>query len=272
MLAAVARGQHRLKDPFPWVLDDPFAMLLVGPGWAQLVALAEALFPENLQREVRAWAAVRSRYAEDRLTQGAFTQYVMLGAGLDSLAWRRPDLLGAVTMFEVDHPASQAWKRERVDALGLPVNDRHLFVPIDFEVESLGAGLDAAGFDWAQPTLFSWLGVMLYLTTEAVETTLRTSTACPSGSEVVFTYRADESVLDDAGREFAQIFEPLAAQSGEPAQPGRSGKEIEGLVTGCGLRVEELPNRATIVSRYFEQRSDALVPSSFEGLAVAAVP
>lgn len=272
MLAAVARYQHRDRDDFPWVLDDPFAVLFVGPGREQLEALADALFPEHLQRQARGSVAGRSRYAEDRLAGGAFTQYVALGAGLDSLAWRRPDLLRSLTMFEVDHPASQAWKRQRVEELGLPESPSHVFVPVDFEVESLRTGLEAAGFDWAQPTLFSWLGVTMYLTDDAVETTLRTIAACARGSEVVFTYRGDDSVIDDTGREFLTIFEPLAAQSGEPIQPGRSVKDLEALVIGCGLRVAALPTHEEIVNRYFAGRADGVRPWTPECLAVAAVP
>lgn len=272
MMAAVVRGQHRSRDSFPWVLDDPFAMLLAGPGREQIEPLLEALFSERLLRLGRAGVAVRSRFAEDRLADGSFTQYVSLGAGLDSLAWRRPDLLRSVTMFEVDHPASQAWKRERIEELGLPVDRRHVFVPIDFEVESLRAALDAAGFDWAQPTLFSWLGVLMYLTDDAVETTFRTIAACARGSEVVFSYRGEDSVLDDAGREIIAILEPLAAESGEPLQPGRSAKEIEGLVAGCGLRVEALPGNQDITDRYLAGRPDGLVPWTIELLGVAAVP
>jgi methyltransferase (TIGR00027 family) len=272
MLAAVVRGLHRDRDDFPWVLDDPFAQILVGPGREQLEAMIDALFSPPIQRQARASVTSRSRYAEDRLAGGAFTQYVALGAGLDSLAWRRPDLLRRLTMFEVDHPASQAWKRQRVGELGLPQNSRHIFVPIDFELESLRSGLDGEGFDWAQPTLFSWLGVLMYLTDEAVETTFRTIADCGRGSEVVFTYRGDDSLLDDLGREFLETFEQLAAQSGEPLQPGRTTKELEALVTSCGLRIEALPTRDEIVERYFAGGADGLIPWAPECLAVASVP
>lgn len=112
----------------------------------------------------------------------------------------------------------------------------------------------------------------MYLTDDAVEATLRTIAACARGSEVVFTYRGDDSVVDDTGREFLTIFEPLAAQSGEPIQPGRSAKELEVLVTGCGLRVEALPTHEEIVNRYFAGRADGVRPWTPECLAVAAVP
>src|SRR5215472_16931802 len=139
----------------------------------------------------------RSRYAEDRLVGGEFTQYVNLGAGLDSFAWRRPDLLSSLRVFEVDHPASQAWKLERARDLALPLSDSQVFVPADFEAEPLQDALHTAGFDWRHPALFSWTGVAPYLTAQAIESTLRTIAGVAAGSEVVFSYRVEESVLDD---------------------------------------------------------------------------
>ena len=110
MFAAVSRGLFRLETASPWVLDDVLALVLVGPVWQRLRDQFDPLFPGPVRRESRAAVCTRSRYAEDRLAAGAFTQYVILGAGLDSFAWRRPDRLGSLRLFEVDHPASQAWK------------------------------------------------------------------------------------------------------------------------------------------------------------------
>jgi methyltransferase (TIGR00027 family) len=133
---AVARGEHRLLDAAPWVLDDPFALMLAGPDWRQIYDARAALHSERVRRDARAWVVARSRYAEDRLEQCPFTQYVLFGAGLDSFAWRRPDLLHTLPVFEVDHPATQAWKRERVATLALPISDHHVLAPVDFETQS----------------------------------------------------------------------------------------------------------------------------------------
>ena len=135
MLAAVARGLLRMEATTPWVLDDAFALLLVGPLWHELREGLFSLFPRQVIREIVAAVCTRSRYAEDRLATGAFAQYVILGAGLDSFAWRRPDLLRSLKVFEIDHPASQAWKLERVRDLALPLSDSQVFVPVDFEAE-----------------------------------------------------------------------------------------------------------------------------------------
>ena len=180
MFAAVSRGLFRMEETPPWVLDDALALVLVGPVWQELRDQVNPLFPGQVARESRAAVCARSRYAEDRLAAGAFTQYVILGAGLDSFAWRRPDLLRSVRVFEVDHPASQAWKLERVGDLALPLSDSQVFVPVDFEAEPLRDALRAAGFDWGQPALFSWTGVAPYLTAQAIESTLRTTRGgCP---------------------------------------------------------------------------------------------
>jgi len=271
MLAAVARGLLRLETAPPWVLDDAFALVLVGPAWRELRKGPVSLFPAEVVREVFAGISTRSRYAEDRLAAGAFAQYVILGAGLDSFAWRRPDLLRSLRVFEVDHPASQAWKLERVSDLALPRSDSQVFVPVDLEAEPLQDALRTAGFDWSQPTLFSWTGVAPYLTAQAIASTLRTIAGAAADSEVVFSYRAEESVLDDVGREFIQIYAPLAASLGEPLQPGWPVIEIDRLISRSGLKVVDHPARADLQQRYFADRTDGLRPYNVETLVTARV-
>lgn len=271
MLAALARGWLRMEATPPWVLDDAFALVLVGPAWQELYERVFPLFPSHVIREIIAALCTRSRYAEDRLTAGAFAQYVILGAGLDSFAWRRPDLLRSVKVFEVDHPASQEWKLERVRDLALPLNDSQVFVPVDFEAESLRDALHMAGFDWGQPALFSWTGVAPYLTPPAITSTLHTIAGAAPGSEVAFSYLAEESVLDDAGREFIRIYGPLAASLGEPLQPGWPVIEIERLINQSGLTVVDHPARIDLEERYFADRADALRPYNVETLVTARV-
>lgn len=271
MFAAVSRGLFRMEATPPWVLDDALALVLVGPVWQELHDQFNPLFPGQVARESRAAVCARSRYAEDRLAAGAFTQYVILGAGLDSFAWRRPDLLRSVRVFEVDHPASRAWKLERVGDLGLPLGDSQVFVPVDFEAGPLRDALRAAGFDWGQPALFSWTGVAPYLTAQAIESTLCTTAGAAPGSEVVFSYRAEESVLDAVGREFIRIYAPLAASVGEPLQPGWPVVEIERLISRCGLKVVDHPARADLEQRYFADRTDDLRPYNVETLVTARV-
>jgi len=271
MLAAVARGLLRMDATPPWVLDDAFALVLVGPAWQELRELLFSLFPTEVIREVLAAVCTRSRYAEDRLAAGAFAQYVILGAGLDSFAWRRPDLLRSLRVFEADHPASQAWKLKRVSDLALPRSDSQVFVPVNFEAESLQDALRTAGFDWGQPALFSWTGVAPYLTASAIASTLRTVARAAVGSEVVLSYRAEESVFDEVGREFVRIYAPLAASLGEPLQPGWPVVGIERLISQSGLKVVDHPTRADLQERYFADRTDGLRPYNAETLVTARV-
>lgn len=227
MIVAVARDNHRSEDQFPWVLDDPYALILVGPPWIELRAGMKVGYREPVRRRTRASLVVRSRYAEDRLLPGAFGQYVILGAGLDSFAWRRPDIVGPVRVFEVDDPSTQAWKLSRIKSLVLPVADGHVFVPVDFETETLRSGLEIAGFDWSQPTLFTWLGVTMYLTVESIEATLRTVATCAPGSEIVFSYSVSDAFLDDLGREFRDLSSATVAGLGEPFTKSFSPSEAE---------------------------------------------
>lgn len=270
LIAAVARGGLRLDEAWPWVLDDPLAQVLVGPGWPDLLEGARLRLTDPVLRQAGAFVCVRARYGEDRLLAGAFQRYVLLGAGLDSLAWRRPDLLKSVRIFEIDHPASQAWKRQRISELALPASAAHAFVPLDFESELLESGLDKAGFDWSEPTLFAWLGVVPYLSPDAIEGTLRVISGAGPGFEVIFDYRSHDSVLDDIGRQFLEAFGELATESGEPLQPGWHRVEIEEVITGCGLKVVEHPTREDLMARYFESGSDGLMPYTAEGLVAAS--
>ncbi|MGH3153342.1 MAG: class I SAM-dependent methyltransferase [Streptosporangiaceae bacterium] len=266
---AVARGAHRSYDQPPWVLDDPFALRLAGSQWAEIQAANEAALPEVAVRQSRASVVARSRYAEDRLVSGGYRQYVILGAGLDSFAWRRADLVGWLRLFEVDRPASQAWKRARLAELGLPVRDGHVFAAVDFGTESLADGLSRAGFDWSQPAFFSWLGVLVYLTAEAIEATLRCVSGCGSGSEIVLSYDASDAFLDDAAREMVTIETRLVAAAGEPYTTRMSPAQAEAVVEAAGLVVAEHLTPQALYDRYFAGRSDGLRPSAAERLIAA---
>lgn len=271
-MTAIARGRHRLEDSPPWVLDDPFALPLAGPEWPQIFAEASALFRPQVLREARGFLVGRSRYSEDRLQAGSFHQYVILGAGLDSFAWRRPDALRSLRVFEVDHPAMQAWKRDRAAVLALPQDENHIFAPVDFELDTLRGSLEQVGFDWLQPTMFSWLGVVAYLTTDAIVATLRQISTCAPGSEIVLSYPPDPSFVDEIGLEFRQTLAPVAGSAGEPFETTTSPGEMEELMVGCGLKITEHLTRDDLHDRYFGGRPDGLTPYTNERLLVATVP
>jgi methyltransferase (TIGR00027 family) len=271
-LAAIARGQHRLGYRQPWILDDPYALPLVGPTWEQLWGALQAVFPDRVREEAISGIVARSRYVEDVLDAGTFEQYVILGAGLDSFAWRRPDVLASTLVFEVDHPATQAWKQERAEVMALPRSDRHVFAPVDFESDTLDAGLASVGFDPSASTLFSWLAVMPYLTIDAIETTLRGLARAAPGSQVALSYGVREEHLDDVGRQFISLLQPLATQRGEPILTLLSPTEAEDLLTGCGLSVIDHVDRGALRDRYLAGRHDVPPPYTTERLITAALP
>lgn len=270
MSAAVARGTHRLWDEPPWIFDDPFALILVGPGWEDIAAASRALARPEVARQGHAGVLVRSRYPEECLLEGDFSQYVVLGAGLDSFAWRRPDVCRALRVFEVDHPATQAWKRDRAASLALPISRNHLFVPVDFETEALDDCLDGAGFDWSRPALFSCVGTTMYLNADSVEATLRVVASCARGSDIALSYNQDVQFVDDIGREFLAAIMPRVAESGEPIRTSFSPLHMEAIVERCGLTVVDHPTADDLFTRYCAGRRDGLRPYSLERLLRAA--
>lgn len=271
IMTAIARGQHRLQDRPPWVFDDPYALALAGPAWPQVYGMASSLLPEPVMREAMGLVLGRSRYAEDRLTTGSFAQFVVLGSGLDSFAWRRPDLLHSLHLFEVDQPATLDWKRERAAALALPTSDRHVYVAADLQRQSLREALAAARFDWSVPTLFSWLGVTIYLSVPAIEATLRTVAGCSPGSEVVLSYSPPDQQLDAIGVQLRTTMAPVAAAGGEVFRTLLSPQEVEGLVSTTGLEVVDHPTREELHERYFARHSRGLTFPSSERLVTATV-
>jgi methyltransferase (TIGR00027 family) len=263
MATATQRGVHRLDDDAPWILDDPFALQLVGPVWTEIYGRLD----QEAARRGRGLVLARSRYAEDRLLATQHSQYVVLGAGLDSFAWRRPDVLrNGTRVFEVDHPDSQAWKHSRAVELALPRSDGHIFAPVDFETSELDAGLEAVGFDRRARTLFSWLGVSMYLTTEAIERTLRVVRDTPS--EIVWTYWPTDDELDVDDQLWRDRIAARQAETGEPIQTKLRAREAEALMKRCGFEVVEHPSAEDLERLYFAGRDDGLRPSSGERIIV----
>jgi methyltransferase (TIGR00027 family) len=162
-------------------------------------------------------------------------------------------------------------KQSRIAEIGLPRHENHVFAPVDFETETIRDGLDRAGLDWTQPTFFSWIGVTMYLTHDAIETTLATVASCAPGSEVVFTYLPTDPFLDDVAREILGVFSRMAAAAGEPLTTFFAPSEIEALVQRCGLEVADHPTPEDLRARYFSTRADGLRPHSTERLLAGRV-
>jgi methyltransferase (TIGR00027 family) len=184
LAAAAHRAAHQVLEGGR-IFADPLALRILGDEAEVAVRDAEA---DPSKRRMRLFIAVRTRFAEDALAaavERGVRQLVVLGAGLDTFAYRNP-FGDTLRVFEVDHPATQAWKHDRLAAAGIPLPASLTFAPINFEHETLAEGLAAAGFDREQPTFFTWLGVVPYLTEEAVWSTLTYIARLPHGAHVVF--------------------------------------------------------------------------------------
>ena len=209
---------------------------------------------------MRIFIAVRHRFAEDalaRAVQSGVEQVVVLGAGLDTWAYRS-ELADSVRIFEVDHPATQAWKRQRLDDAAIPLPNSLTFAPVDFQQHSLGDGLAAAGFDRSKATFFTWLGVVPYLTEEAVWSTLGFIASLPNGAHVVFDY-ADppESLSPEARVAHARRAERVASV-GEAWVTYFVPEQLHSQMTAIGFSdIEDLGPRE-FASRFFPNRSVSL--------------
>ncbi|MBZ5605488.1 MAG: class I SAM-dependent methyltransferase [Acidobacteriia bacterium] len=211
---ALRRAAHQVLDS-PKIFDDPLALPILGRYAARMEKMA-AEDPQAM-RSLRLFLAVRSRFAEDELAAAVARgtrQYVLLGAGLDTFAYRNPH--PGLRVFEVDHPATQHWKRSQIEAAAITVPEKVVYVPVDFERQPLPEALQSAGLDTAQSAFFAWLGVVPYLTIEAFESTLGFIASMPAGSGVVFDYGADPAKLSDVERAARNALAGRVAALGEP--------------------------------------------------------
>ena len=202
MRVVLRRAAHQLFDN-PKVLDDPVALSIVGPEAVSKLGAEPGGYRGRVGRALRAFMAVRSRFAEDELARSVgrgTTQYVVLGAGLDTFAYRNPYGEGMLRVFEVDYPATQEWKRRRLAAGAIPIPSSLTFAPVDFERQTLPDGLRDAGFDPRKPAFFSWLGVTMYLTREAISSTFRFVASTPPGGGIALDYAIPRSSLGWVGR------------------------------------------------------------------------
>ncbi|MCB2228873.1 MAG: class I SAM-dependent methyltransferase [Desulfarculaceae bacterium] len=271
---ALHRAAHQLLD-HPPVLEDPLALAMLGRDKAAaLIAKPSLAESSPASRFLRAFAAARSRLAEDQLAAGlehGVGQYVILGAGLDTFAYRNPHPPEALRVFEVDHPATQAWKRERLAQAGIAAPPELSYAPVDFHEQTLASGLEAAGFDPGVPSLFAWLGVTPYLTLEAIKATLGYIAACPPGSGVVLDYPQSPEVLDMRGRLAYKALAGFSAAAGEPWLTNFAPAEMTALLDELGFSLVKDLGKEQINERYFAGRSDGLMVGDLYHLATAWV-
>jgi methyltransferase (TIGR00027 family) len=254
------RAVHRLLDA-PLVLDDPFALPILGPKAEAELRADPSQLNDPLSRSVRATVVARSRFAEeetDRAVAAGVRQYVVLGAGLDTYALRNPHAAAGLRVFEIDHPATQAWKRRRLAEAGVEPPESLAFAPVDFERGSLAQGLADAGFRSDQPACFSWLGVTVYLTEAAILETLAFVAARPRGSSIVFDFRAPASRLGPVDRAAAEVMRRHAAELGEPWLSDFDPAALRERVLALGFGEAQSFEPEELNRRYLDRREDGL--------------
>ena len=254
---ALHRAAHQLFDQ-PRIFDDPLALRIVGSSAAALLDRVAA--GEGVARGLRALMIARSRYTEDALARAAergVRQYVVLGAGLDTFAYRNAHA-GRLRVFEVDHPATQAWKRTKLEAAGIAIPDDLTFAPVDFEHGTLADGLREAGSAPGARTFFSWLGVVPYLEVESIMATLRVVAAAAPGSEVVFDYAIEPSLMSPTERRAFDALAARVAAAGEPWRTFFDPAVLAGELTALGLTVVDDVGPEALNARYFAGRGDGL--------------
>lgn len=251
---AIRRAAHQLVDRPP-VLDDPIAVRLIGSGYERDLERAA----HTVARDFRAFMAARSRYAEDHLARAVadrVRQYIILGAGLDTFAYRNP--FPELRVFEVDFPATQEWKRWMLAEAQIGLAENLTFAALDFEHQALADGLREAGFDAASPAFFSWLGVVPYLTLEAFRSTLAVIGTLPPGSGVTFDYPFPPDTLTPQRRAVFDLLAGRVAAAGEPFRLFFTPAQIEAELHSAGFHRIEHADHDVLNDLYFRNRADGL--------------
>jgi methyltransferase (TIGR00027 family) len=247
--AAAYRAIHQTVESGT-IFSDPFASRILDD---ETRARLDEIAADASQRPMRLFIVARSRFSEDTLAAcvaRGVCQVVVLGAGLDTFSLRNPHAAQGVRVFEVDHPATQGWKRERLKQAGLAVPSSLTFASVDFERQSLADGLMAAGFQADRPAFFQWLGVVPYLTREAISTTLDFIAGVPE-SEVVFDYAEPfENHPADRRAHLLAVAERMAAL-GEPWLSFFEPRELSEMLRNNGFGIVENLGLAEISGRFF---------------------
>ena len=267
---ALWRAMHVQVDPPPRVLEDEIGLRMAAPvdGWRD----RPDMDPSATSR-FRAGIVARARFVEDLVLEQAghgVSQYVILGAGLDTFAQRRPEIAARLRVFEVDRPGPQAWKRQRLAELGYGVPGWLRLVPVDFEAGgSWWERLSAAGFDPERPALVASTGVSMYLTADANAATLRQLASLAPGSTVAMTFQLPLDLLNEEDRPGRQWAEKGARASGTPFVSFFSPGKMLALAGDAGFTDARHVSAAMLNERYFADRTDGLRSSSGEEFLVA---
>jgi methyltransferase (TIGR00027 family) len=257
---ALSRAAHQILDA-PRVLEDPIALAIVGADAVAAIRAAPLRYRLPPALYLRAFLVARSRVAEEALAQAVqhgVRQYVVLGAGLDTFAYRNPYPAERLTVFEVDHPATQAWKGRQLEAARIAAPGSLRFAPVDLESESLPERLASAGLRADEPAFFSWLGVSMYLTRAAIDATLGYVAGLPQGSGIVFDYAVPPQSLPLVRRVVVRALLRRVAAAGEPWKTFFEPRELAAALRGLGFSECEDFGPEELNAHFFRDRGDGL--------------
>jgi methyltransferase (TIGR00027 family) len=261
------RAVHQVLDR-PCILNDPIAVPLLG----QDFAIDDARESHPIARAFRAFMAARSRFAEDQLGEAVrrgIRQYVVLGAGLDTFAYRNP--FPDLHVFEVDFPATQEWKQNLLGETGIRAPANVTFVPLDFEHKTLGEGLADAGLRMDQTAFFGWLGVVPYLTLEAFRSSIAAIAQFPAPTAVSFDFAISPELLGPRARAAFEVLAARVAAAGEPFRLFFTPGTLEAELRSAGFSKVEMTGADELNRRYFSDRNDGLsLPSPGLGMLATA--
>lgn len=264
---ALWRALHIQADAKPHILEDEVGLKLVAPpdDWQQRPDM-------KYTKRLRASVIARARFIEDLIieqSQKGVDQYVILGAGLDTFAQRRPAIASQLEIYEIDRPGTLAWKRQRLMELDFGIPACLHFVPVDFETTSWWEALLKAGFDTGKPAVVVCTGVSLYLTKETIAATLNHMATLAAGSQLAMAFYLPMRLLDEEDRPMQEIAEKGAREAGTPMISFFSSNEVLNMAQQAGFRKAKTISTKDMEQLYFRNRDDNLVPASGEVFLLA---
>jgi methyltransferase (TIGR00027 family) len=266
---ALWRALHVQIDPLPHIFEDEIGLKLIAPkdGWQQ----RPDMHPEFTKR-LRASMVARARFIEDLIIEQnshGISQYIILGAGLDTFSQRRPDIASSLQVYEIDQPATQSWKQQRLNDLGFGIPEWLHFISIDFETSSWWEELIKAGFDITKPVVVACTGVSLYLSKEAISDSLAQIAKLAAGSTLAMTFYLPMELIDEEDKPLQQISEKGARESGTPFVSFFAPSELLTLAVKAGFKDVKTITIKDLEHYYFMNRNDNFFPASGEFFLVA---
>jgi len=264
---ALWRALHLQVDDKPYIIEDEIGLQLIAPpdDWQERPDM-------KFTKRIRASILARARYIEDLIIEQSkkgISQYVILGAGLDTFAQRRPNIASQLQIYEIDQPDMLNWKQQRLVELGLGVPENLHFMPVDFETSSWWEKLLNSGFDLNKPVVVTCTGVTLYLTKEAITATLNQIATFASGSTLAITFNLPVELVDDEDKPLIEMSIKGANASGTPMISFFSPNEILALAREAGFKAAKTISTKDMEQFYFKNRADQLIPASGEFFLLA---